>query len=55
MRFKILLKMGWSGQRADSIARRLFMSWVLNVLASVAAVRYKAVNMVQVGWKGLEL
>ena len=56
MRFKILLKSGWSGLRAVTIPRRLFMSWVLNVLVSLAAVRYNAVNnAVQVGWKGLEL
>jgi hypothetical protein len=44
LRFKILLRNGWSGPRAVSISRRLFMSLVLNVLVRVAAVRYFAVN-----------
>jgi hypothetical protein len=44
MRFKILLRSGWSGPRAVSISRRLRMFAVLNILVSMAAMRYVVVN-----------
>jgi hypothetical protein len=44
MRFKILLNKGWSGPRAVTMPRRLFMSAVLNVRVSMAAVRYAIAN-----------
>ena len=55
MRFKILLRSGWSWPRAVNIPRRLFMSAVLNILVSMAAVRCDSVNMLQVEWEGLKL
>jgi hypothetical protein len=44
MRVKMVLNGIWSGQRTVTISRRLRMFAVLNILVSMAAMRYVVVN-----------